>query len=131
MVPSAPTAVAMFDAGASTANRSAAGALVCTVIVAAPLFPSLVAVIVAEPAVTPVTSPVPDTVATAKGLPAHVTARPASGLPAASFVAAANCTVAPAASVATAGVTATDATGRGGLVGLSPPPPQAARIRLV
>src|SRR5437763_14694654 len=130
MVPPAPTAVATFDAGASTAYRSAAGALVCTMIVAVPLFPSLVAVIVAEPAVTPVTSPVPDTVATAKGPPAHVTSRPESRLPAASFAAAANCTVAPAASVAAAGVTATDATGVAGLVAF-PPPPQAARSRLV
>src|SRR6266566_3102236 len=132
MVPPAPTAIAPLDACAPTANRSAAAALGCTVIVAVPLFPSLVAVIVAEPPVTPVTSPVPDTVATAKGLPAHVTARPASRLPAASFVAAANCTVAPAATVAAVGVTATDATGAGGVVGLPPPPPpQAARIRLV
>src|SRR6266566_5949903 len=133
MVPPAPTAVALLDACAPTANRSAAAALVCTVIVAVPLFPSLVAVMVAEPPVTPVTSPVPDTVATAKGLPAHVTARPASRLPAASFVAAASCAVAPTPSVAEEGVTVTDATGAEGLVGLPPPPPppQAARIRLV
>jgi len=56
-----------------------------TVTVAVPLFPSLVAVIVAVPTVTPVTSPVADTVATDVALVAHVTTRPDSGFPAASF----------------------------------------------
>src|SRR3989442_12131011 len=52
-----------------------------TVTAAVPFLPSLVAVIVAAPAATPVTSPLPFTVATA-GLPlAHVPARPASRMP--------------------------------------------------
>src|SRR5713226_1200518 len=56
-----------------------------TVMVALPLLPSEVAVIVAEPTATPVTRPVAaSTVATA-GVPlAHVTTRPESGAPVAS-----------------------------------------------
>ena len=53
--------------------------------VAVPLFPSLVAVIVAAPAATAVTRPLPDTVATAGALLAQVTTRPVRGLPFASF----------------------------------------------
>src|SRR2546425_1363158 len=52
-----------------------------TVTVAEPLLPSLVAVIVAEPAATPVTRPLPLTVATAALLVTHVTTRPLNGLP--------------------------------------------------
>jgi hypothetical protein len=48
------------------------------------LFPSLVAVIVAEPAATPVTRPVDDTVATETPDVDHVMARPVSTLPFAS-----------------------------------------------
>jgi hypothetical protein len=47
--------------------------------------PSLVAVIVAEPTATPVTAPLADTVATAVLLDAHVTIRPVSTPPLASF----------------------------------------------
>src|SRR3989442_8273384 len=66
-----------------------------TVSAAVPLCPSLVAVIVAAPAATPVTSPLPLTAAPA-GLPeAHVTVRPVSGLPPASFGVAVSCTVKP------------------------------------
>src|SRR2546421_587137 len=68
-----------------------------TVIVALPLRPSLVAVIVAEPVVTPVTSPTALTVATAPALPLHVTVRPLSTLPLASFSTALSCSVCPAA----------------------------------
>ena len=59
----------------------------------APLFPSLVAVIVVLPAVTPVTRPAAVTVATAVLLDCHVTVRPVSTFPAASFVTAASCVV--------------------------------------
>src|SRR2546426_8081 len=84
---------------------------VLTVIVAEPLCPSLVAVIVDEPAVTPVTSPLALTVATA-GLPlAQVTVRPPRGLPFASLGVAVSGTVWPACTDAVAGVTVTDATG--------------------
>ena len=61
--------------------------------VAVPFFPSLVAVIVAEPAALPVTRPVVFTVAVDVLPLVHVTARPASGLPLASFGVAVSCTV--------------------------------------
>src|SRR5438876_409137 len=76
-----------------------------------PLCPSLVAVIVAAPAATPVTSPLPFTVATAGAVLAHVTTRPASAFPLASFGVALSCTVCPTATLADAGLTATEATG--------------------
>ena len=50
-----------------------------------PLFPSLVAVIVADPGVTPETSPLLVTVATDVVELDHVTVRPESGFPPASF----------------------------------------------
>jgi len=56
-----------------------------TAIAAVPLCPSLVAMIVALPAPTPVTSPLPLTLATAGALLAQVTTRPDSGLPLPSF----------------------------------------------
>ena len=58
----------------------ATGTLV-TVRADVPLCPSLVAAIVAEPAATPVTRPLTDTVATAALLVAHVTARPVRAVP--------------------------------------------------
>jgi hypothetical protein len=75
--------------------------------------PSLVAVIVADPAVTPVTNPLAVTVANAGALLAHVTTRPLNGLPAASSGVAVSCWVAPNATGAVAGLTVTDATGIG------------------
>src|SRR5947207_1401281 len=57
-----------------------------------PLLPSDVAVMVAEPAVTPLTSPLPPTVATDVLLLDHVTTRPVSTLPLASFRVAVSCT---------------------------------------
>jgi len=104
----APTATA---AGVGVTVTDATGAGAVTVIAAVPLCPSLVAVIVAVPAVTPVTSPVPDTVATPGALLAHVTVRPVSTFAAASFVVAVNCTVCPTTTAAGVGVTVTDATG--------------------
>src|SRR5438128_1689581 len=82
-----------------------------TVIAAVPLWPSLVAVIVAVPPATPVASPLPLTVAAAVLLLAHVTVRPVSVFPAASLVTAASCAVPPTERVADAGLTVTDATG--------------------
>src|SRR5207249_4880894 len=84
-----------------------------TVMPAVPLCPSLVAVIVAEPAATPLTSPVPLTVATDVLLLAQVTTRPDSGLPLASFGVAVSCTVCPADTEADAGLTVTELTGTG------------------
>jgi hypothetical protein len=51
-----------------------------TVTLAVPLFPSLVAVIVAEPAATPVTTPLDETVAIPVLELDHVTARPVNTL---------------------------------------------------
>src|SRR6184192_1683038 len=84
---------------------------VLTVIVAVPLCPSLVAVIVAAPAVTPVTTPLPLTVATAVLLLPQLTGRPDNGLPLASFEVAVSCTVWPTCTDAVPGLTVTDATG--------------------
>src|SRR5438093_8081177 len=66
-----------------------------TLIAELPLLPSEVAVIVADPATSPVTSPLPFTLATAAALLAHVTTRPDSAFPLASFGVAASCTVPP------------------------------------
>src|SRR2546428_11788228 len=87
-----------------------------TVIATVPLWPSLVAVIVAVPPATPVASPLPLTVAAAVLLLAHVTVRPVSVFPAASLVTAANCCVAPTWRVPHPGLTVTHATGKVGIV---------------
>src|SRR5690348_16834887 len=84
-----------------------------TVIVAVPLCPSLVAVMVAVPAPIAVTTPDVVTVATAPLLVDHVMARPVSVLPLASSVAAESVTVPPTDSDLLPGVTTTDATGVG------------------
>src|SRR2546427_1209496 len=76
-----------------------------------PLTVSDVAVIVADPAVPPLTSPVPVTVATAVLLDAQVTVRPVRVLPFASLRVAVSCTVWSVDTDAEAGVTATAATG--------------------
>src|SRR2546422_11600180 len=52
-----------------------------TLMAAVPLCPSLVAVIVADPAPAPLTSPLPLTVATAVLLLPHVTTRPGRAVP--------------------------------------------------
>src|SRR2546425_252861 len=98
-----------------------------TVIAELPVFPSLVAVIVTEPAATAVTRPLLDTVATAVLPLTHVTARPVSGFPFASSGVAVSCGVGPTATVADAGVTVSDATGTGTVVaGLALVPSLAA-----
>src|SRR5688572_12750280 len=76
-----------------------------------PFLPSLVAVIVADPAAIAVTRPLPLTVATVELLLAHVTTRPVSVLPAESLVTAESCCVAPIERVALGGLTDTEATG--------------------
>src|SRR5438046_773582 len=76
-----------------------------------PLLPSLVAVIVAVPGVTPDTSPLLLTVATVVLELDHVTVRPESGFPPASFGVPVSCTVWPACTDAEGGVTSTVATG--------------------
>jgi hypothetical protein len=96
--------------GLSVASTTATGTFV-TVIVAAPFTPSLVAVIVALPALTPVTAPPALTVATAVLLLAHVIVRPVSTLLLASRVTAAPVDVAPTTILAGVSVAVTDATG--------------------
>src|SRR5438046_10222459 len=92
-----------------------------TVMAAVPLCPSLMAVIVAEPATTPLTSPLELTVATAVLLLDHAIVRPDSGLPPPSFGVAVSCTVLPSFTFADAGVTLTDATGTPATVMLAEP----------
>src|SRR5437773_9331521 len=83
-----------------------------TVIADVPLRPSLVAVIVTgPPAATPLTSPLPFTLAIALLLDCQVTTRPVNGLPLASLGVAVSCTVRPTATAPVPGVTVTAATG--------------------
>src|SRR3989442_4655344 len=101
------------DAGVTVTEATG----MCTTVMAeVPLFPSLVAVIVAEPAVTPVTSPVPFTPAADGLLLDHVIDRPVRMLPFASFSVVVSCSVWPSLTVADPGVSVTVATGAGGLL---------------
>src|SRR5256885_17144602 len=93
-----------------------------TVTGALPLLPSLVAVIVAEPWVTPVASPSGETVATLGLLLAHVTNRPCSGLPSRSCGVAVSCSVSPTGMLLDDGHTATPAPGVTGTPTAAPPP---------
>src|SRR5204862_4009848 len=81
------------------------------VTLAVPLWPSLAAVRVAHPAVTPVTSPLPLTVAMLLLLDDQLMARPVNGLPFASRGVAVSCTVPVIATFAALGDTVTEATG--------------------
>ena len=83
--------------------------------------PSLVAVIVAVPAASPVTSPSGDTETLAESELVQSTSRSVSTWPFASSTVAASCRERPMSSVAVTGVTATDATGRGTTVKLAVP----------
>jgi hypothetical protein len=94
-----------------TGSPSVGGGAAVTVTAAVPLFPSLVAVIVAVPCAFPVTSPDPLTPATVLALELQVTVRPVSAFPAESRGVAVSCTVAPTATLAVPGLTATVATG--------------------
>ena len=95
-------------AGVTSTDATGTGV---TVIVEVPLFPSLVAVIVADPGVTPETRPLLLTVAAAVLALDHVTVRPESGFPPASLGVPVSCTVWPACTDAEGGVTSTVATG--------------------
>src|SRR5438067_824173 len=97
-------------AGAGLTTTEATGTSV-TVTAALLALPSLVAVIVAEPAALLVTRPLGLTVATAVLLLPHVTVRPVSALPAESFGVAVSCTVCPTVRLVVAGEIATEATG--------------------
>src|SRR5207244_5937201 len=78
------------------------------------LFRSLVAVIVAVPAATPLISPLPFTVATAGSLVDKSTTQPPDELLRAFLEVAANWALAPTCTLAVAGLTVTDATATGG-----------------
>ncbi len=95
------------------ATAAGAGAGAGTLIAAEPLLPSLVAVIVALPGATAVTTPLGETVATCDALEDQVTVRPDSVLPDASRVVAERASVPPTAMVPLLGLTATEATGAG------------------
>jgi hypothetical protein len=86
-----------------------------TVIADIPIFVSLVAVTVVAPDPAAVTRPFASTVAAAGLLELHITVRPVSTFPFASFVAAVSCCVGitPITRLALAGVTVTVATGTG------------------
>src|SRR5919198_3824722 len=86
--PTVMLAVAGLTATAATGTSA-------TVTLTVPLFPSLVAVIVAAPAATAVTRPVAETEAIPGALLAQVTGRPVSVFPAESLAVAASCTVCP------------------------------------
>ena len=104
-----------------------------TAIVAEPLLPSLVAVIVACPSFLAVARPVDDTVATLVSLVVHATTRPESTVFAASRVVATNWTACPTRRLDVAGVTTTLATAAGTTVTetLDPMAPTAPRIDAV
>src|SRR5207244_1893268 len=82
-----------------------------TVMLDVPFWPSLVAVIIADPAALALTIPEPLTVASVVLFEAHVTTRPVSGLPFASLGVAVSCVVWPTGRVADAGLTVNEATG--------------------
>src|SRR3989449_400880 len=105
----------LTDADAGVTATEATGTNV-TVMAEVPLFPSDVAVIVADPAPTPVTRPLPVTLATPVLLLDQLTVRPDNGAPFASFGVASSCTVPPTVTLAVAGATSTVATDTGGVV---------------
>src|SRR3989475_9135522 len=96
-----------------------------TVTLAEPLLPSLVAVITAGPALTPLTSPFPSTVAATALSVVQSTVRPLNTLPFASRRVAVSCTVCPTATLAVGGLTVTVATG-GAHTPAVPPAPLCA-----
>src|SRR3989442_1203695 len=115
-LPAASFVVAVSCVAAPTSTVASAGLTVTdatgaieTVIEAVPLRPSLVAVMAAEPAATPVTRPLGLTVATAAALLVHVIVRPVSGLPAESSGLAVSCLVPPTKRLAGLGLTDSDA----------------------
>ena len=95
-----------------------------------PVLPSLVALMVVAPTATPVTSPLPETVAMAALLDAQAIDRPTSGRPFASSGVAVSCKVCPTETLAVVGFTVTEATGIGVTVTVAVPflPPLAAVI---
>src|ERR1043165_4391251 len=117
----------LLEAGATVTEATGTA---FTVMVADALLPSLVAVIVAEPAATAVTSPVADTEATPLALLDQLTTRPVRTLFAESFVVAESCCVAPIRSVAELGETVTEATGTTVTVSVAVPLCQIGRAHV-
>src|SRR5205823_1299894 len=95
------------DASATVTLATGTGT---TVIAEVPATPSLVAVIVAPPNATAVTTPLVETLAMDGALDDHVTVRPLSTLLLASLVSAANWSVVPTTTFAGDGLTETAAT---------------------
>jgi hypothetical protein len=91
--------------------KAGVGPVAVTVMAAEAIGPSQLAVIVADPSATVVTTPPVLTNATGALLVDHVIVRPVNGLPLASRGVAVSCTVCPTATLAVAGLTVTDATG--------------------
>jgi hypothetical protein len=98
-----------------TDNVTVATGASCTVTDDTPVFVSLVAVIVAVPGPTAVTNPFASTLAAVTSLELHVTKRPVSVFPPASFVTAVSCCVGviPRTRLSVGGVKVTVATGTG------------------
>lgn len=122
-----PRGLIVADEGVTVIVRTPG---VATVTVALPDCPSLVAVIVAVPADTPVTTPALVTVATAVWLLDQDTTLPLNALPAASLVTAVSCVVWPIVTEAVDGETVTLATATGTTVTLDQPstPSMLAKI---
>jgi hypothetical protein len=119
----------LADAGATVTVATGAGNGV-TEIAAVPDFPSLVAVIVAVPVATAVTSPFASTVADAVLLEAHVIVRPVRTLLLESVVDAVSCCVVPVTMLADKGSTVTLATAAGA-AGTSVPPSQSSTVTVL
>jgi hypothetical protein len=101
------------DVGATVTVVTTGGTAV-TVMLDVPVFPELVAVMVAEPTATPVTTPLEFTIAAAALLVVHVTVCPVITLPFWSFTVAWRVVVAPATTDAEVGATVTVVTTGGG-----------------
>src|SRR5437588_385918 len=98
----------LADAGVTATEATETGVTLTDDV---PLCPSLVAVMVADPVATAVTTPLPLTRAIVVSLLDHVTARPDKTLPLASLIVAVSCAVCPTDTVADARVPLTAATG--------------------
>lgn len=107
--------------GATVTEFTGPGGAAATVIVAEPVFPFDVAVIVAVPTDTPVTTPPDETVALEELLVVQVMDAPGTTAPSASRAIAESVVVAPTLTVAVAGVTVTVATGFGVMVTVAVP----------
>src|SRR5436190_14066954 len=110
-VPASSTACPTTRLAAAGLTVTEAMVTFATAIADVPLFPPVAAVIVAEPAPFPVTSPLVLTVAIVVLSLDQVTTRPVSGLPAESLGVAVSCIVCPTYRLPDAGLTVTDATG--------------------